>query len=216
MLPLLTSSFVEVYILKSFFCPFFPFIRPSSLGLTVLVAAVLTTACDNQRINELEEGVASEGDVKMKFGEPEKVWDGENGARIFEYSRRPLAPRIHLITIGPDGKMSSLRQVLAPRVCQDRNPACPWKQCGKCWQAHGKITPFELEECLALRLALYGWSQHRGHQNLCRLCLTAICVCCRLVRWLTRRCRPTDPAQYCEVTIKSMVVRDKTPMARYA
>lgn len=94
----------------------FPSIRQLSLALTMLVAALLTTACDNQRINELEEGVASEGDVRMKFGEPEKIWDGENGARIFEYNRQPAGAKNYMITIGPDGKMSSLRQVLAPHV----------------------------------------------------------------------------------------------------
>ena len=145
MLPLLTSSFVEVYILKSFFCPFFPFIRPSSLGLTVLVAAVLTTACDNQRINELEEGVASEGDVKMKFGEPEKVWDGENGARIFEYNRQPAGAKNYMITIGPYGKMSSLRQVLAPHVFAKIEPGMPMETVRKMLGKPMKITPFELK-----------------------------------------------------------------------
>jgi hypothetical protein len=80
-----------------------------------LIAVMLSlVACDQQRINELEDGVASEGDVRLKFGEPEKVWDGPNGARIFEYSRQPEGHVNYMITIGADGKMSALRQVLTP------------------------------------------------------------------------------------------------------
>ncbi len=62
-----------------------------SIGRFLFVTALLATlfgltACDQQRINELEDGVATEGDVRLKFGEPEKVWEGPNGARIFEYN----------------------------------------------------------------------------------------------------------------------------------
>ena len=82
----------------------------------LVCAAFAMSGCDQQRINELEEGVASEGDVRMKFGEPEKVWDGENGARIFEYNRQPAGAKNYMITIGTDGTMSALRQVLTPSV----------------------------------------------------------------------------------------------------
>jgi hypothetical protein len=68
--------------------------------------------CDQQRIAELEEGVATEADVRARFGEPEKVWDGANGVRIFEYNRQPAGHRNYMISIGTDGKMSALRQVL--------------------------------------------------------------------------------------------------------
>ena len=52
------------------------------LGVTLLLAA-----CDQQRIDELEEGVATEADVRARFGEPEKVWDAPGGGRTFEYNR---------------------------------------------------------------------------------------------------------------------------------
>lgn len=79
------------------------------------LAGLLTMAgCDQQRIIELEEGVANEADVRSKFGEPEKIWDGVGGSRIFEYNRQPAGHRNYMITIGTDGKMSALRQVLTP------------------------------------------------------------------------------------------------------
>ena len=70
-------------------------------------------ACDNQRIVELEEGVSSEADVRARFGEPEKIWDAANGGRTLEYNRQPAGYQNYMITIGTDGKMSALRQVLS-------------------------------------------------------------------------------------------------------
>jgi SmpA / OmlA family len=65
-----------------------------------LISALL--GCDSQKIAELEEGVATEADVRQRFGEPEAV------------PRLPAGQRNYMITIGPDGKMSALRQVLTP------------------------------------------------------------------------------------------------------
>ncbi len=45
------------------------------MGLFASMLALV--GCDQQRIIELEEGVATEADVRAKFGEPEKIWDGE-------------------------------------------------------------------------------------------------------------------------------------------
>jgi hypothetical protein len=73
---------------------------------------LLLTGCDQQRALELHEGVSTEADVRTKFGEPEKIWDAEGGTRIFEYNRQPAGHRNYMISIGPDGKMSALRQVL--------------------------------------------------------------------------------------------------------
>ena len=131
--------------MKSLLHPFLPSIGQFSLCLAISVAAVSITACDNQRISELEEGVATEGDVKMKFGEPEKVWDGENGARIFEYNRQPAGAKNYMITIGADGKMTALRQVLAPHVFAKIEPGMPMETVRKMLGKPMKITPYELK-----------------------------------------------------------------------
>lgn len=86
-------------------------------GWKVAMAVSLCLAgCDNQRIAELEEGVATEADVRAKFGEPEAVYAEPGGARTFEYPRQPEGQRNYMITIGADGRMSALRQVLRPDV----------------------------------------------------------------------------------------------------
>jgi outer membrane protein assembly factor BamE (lipoprotein component of BamABCDE complex) len=79
-----------------------------------LVFAGLLAGCDTKRISELEEGVSTEADVRAKFGQPAAIYNDENGARTFEYPRQPAGQVNYMITVGSDGKMSALRQVLKP------------------------------------------------------------------------------------------------------
>jgi outer membrane protein assembly factor BamE (lipoprotein component of BamABCDE complex) len=83
--------------------------------LCSLLAAVLTLpGCDSQKIAELEEGVATEADVRARFGTPAAIYEEPNGDRTLEYPRQPEGQTNYMISIGPDGRMSSLRQVLKP------------------------------------------------------------------------------------------------------
>ncbi len=70
--------------------------------------------CDPQKIAKLEEGVATEADVRKQFGEPHATYSEADGSKTFEYSRQPEGQVAYMITIGTDGKMSALRQVLKP------------------------------------------------------------------------------------------------------
>jgi SmpA / OmlA family len=108
--------------------------------------------CDPQRISELEEGVATEADVRAKFGEPEKVWDGPNGARVFEYNRQPAGHKNYMITIGTDGKMASLKQVLTPENFARVQPGMMMEDVRKLLGKPMKITPYELKKEVA-----YDW-----------------------------------------------------------
>jgi len=81
-------------------------------GLLAGLAALV--GCDQQRIARLEEGVSTEADVRAQFGPPEHVWDEPGGARTLEYNRSPSGWQNYMITIGPDGRMVALRQVLQP------------------------------------------------------------------------------------------------------
>ena len=92
------------------------FDRLRTLGLGGLLGSALwLAACDPQAIKELEEGVATEADVVQRFGQPERVWPEAGGAKTYEYNRQPEGLRNYMITIGADGKMSALRQVLTPQ-----------------------------------------------------------------------------------------------------
>lgn len=111
------------------------------------LASLLTlVGCDQQRIQELEEGVATESDVRAKFGEPEKIWDGEGGARIFEYNRQPQGHRNYMITIGTDGKMSSLSQVLTPANFAKVQPGMMMEDVRKMLGKPMRVIPYELKK----------------------------------------------------------------------
>ena len=101
--------------------------------------------CDQQAIKELEEGVATEADVRARFGEPEKIWDAPDGGRTFEYNRQPAGHRNYMITIGADGKMSALRQVLTPQNFAKVQPGMMMEEVRKMLGKPARITPFELK-----------------------------------------------------------------------
>ncbi|MEN9844852.1 MAG: outer membrane protein assembly factor BamE [Pseudomonadota bacterium] len=82
--------------------------------MLALLCGLALLGCDVQSIRELEEGLSTEADVRLRFGEPERIWPEADGARTLEYNRQPEGHRNYMITIGADGKMSALRQVLTP------------------------------------------------------------------------------------------------------
>ena len=86
--------------------------RPLRSLAGIVAAFVLFAGCDPQKVSELEEGVSTEQDVRARFGAPETIWNEPNGDRIFEYPRQPAGHANYMISIGPDGNMSALRQVL--------------------------------------------------------------------------------------------------------
>ena len=78
----------------------------------VILIFSLLMACDQQKISELEEGVSSEAAVRKRFGEPAAIYQEPNGDKTLEYPRQPAGHVNYMISIGPDGNMSALRQVL--------------------------------------------------------------------------------------------------------
>jgi hypothetical protein len=110
-----------------------------------LLATVLAlAACDSKNISELEEGVSTEADVRARFGEPENIWDGPDRGRIFEYNRQPQGQKNYMITIGTDGKMSALRQVLTPENFARVQPGMMMEDLRKMLGKPAKVTPYAL------------------------------------------------------------------------
>lgn len=112
----------------------------------LLLGAVLLAACDQRAINELEEGVSTDADVREKFGAPEAVWDGPDGAQIYEYNRQPEGYQNYQITIGPDGKMAALRQVLNPRTFAEIQPGMAMEDVRKLLGKPMKVTEYALKK----------------------------------------------------------------------
>ena len=100
---------------------------------TAALAALATSVfvllgCDQQKIDTLEEGLSTEADVRKTFGEPETIWPEAQGARTLEYPRQPMGHRNYMITIGADGVMTALRQVVAPHVFEQIHPGMTQEQ----------------------------------------------------------------------------------------
>jgi outer membrane protein assembly factor BamE (lipoprotein component of BamABCDE complex) len=102
-------------------------------------------ACDQQRIAQLEEGVATEADVRAQFGEPAAIYDEPDGSRVFDYPRQPEGRANYMITIGADGKMSALRQVLKPADFAKVTPGLDKAQVRRLIGPPAKTQKFELK-----------------------------------------------------------------------
>lgn len=111
-----------------------------------VLALVPLAGCDPQRISELEEGVSTEADVRARFGQPENVWDEPGGARTLEYNRNPSGHQNYMITIGPDGRMTALRQVLNPTTFARVQPGMAMEEVRRMLGKPARRTPYELKQ----------------------------------------------------------------------
>ena len=121
-----------------------------SMARAGLVAALATltllAGCDEQRIKELEEGLSTEVDVRDRFGVPEYIWQEPEGSRTLAYNRQPAGERNYMITIGTDGKMSALRQVLTPQNFEKILPGMTQEQVRRMLGKPSKMVPYELKK----------------------------------------------------------------------
>ena len=119
--------------------------RAATVAAAVFASLLTLTACDPQRISELKEGVSTEADVRDRFGAPENVWDEPGGARTFEYNRQPAGQVNYMITIGADGRMSALRQVLTPENFARVQPGQRMDEVRRLLGKPAKATPYPLK-----------------------------------------------------------------------
>ena len=107
-------------------------------------ALLALAACDPQRISALKEGVSTEADVRDRFGVPENVWDEPGGGHTLEYNRQPAGQVNYMITVGSDGRLVAVRQVLTPenfaRITPGMDMALVRRSLGK----PAKVTPYRL------------------------------------------------------------------------
>lgn len=117
----------------------------SMMLTTLALAATMLVGCDAQKIMKLEEGVSTEADVKQQFGEPNAVFPNADGSRTFEYTRQPAGQENYFITIGADGKMTSLRQVLKASEFAKIVPGMDKDQVRRVIGRPAKSTKFDLK-----------------------------------------------------------------------
>ena len=88
-------------------------------GMLGIGLAVALLACDQKGqfveefgLEKLARGISSESDIRMVMGQPDTVWEEENGARTLEYPKGPAGARTWVFHVGPDGKLVDYSQVL--------------------------------------------------------------------------------------------------------
>ena len=74
------------------------------------------------------------------------MWDEAGGARTFEYNRQPAGQVNYMITIGPDGRMTALRQVLTPETFARVSPGMRMDEVRRLLGKPAKVTPYELKK----------------------------------------------------------------------
>lgn len=141
--------------------------RWAALGL--VTSALLLAGCDPQRISELEEGLSTEADVRERFGPPEAVWDAPEGGQVYEYNRQPAGDVNYQITIGADGKMTALRQVLNAQNFAQITPGLMMEDVRRRLGKPMKITPYELK-----RETHYDWRYRDGPNDSDRKVFTVV------------------------------------------
>lgn len=78
----------------------------------LFLAALALAGCDQQRVQNLNEGLSTEADVRKQFGEPTQIIEKADGSKLLEYPRQPEGSTNYLALIGPDGKLTALTQQL--------------------------------------------------------------------------------------------------------
>lgn len=82
-------------------------------------AVLLAAACDRQGrpveefgLDKLAKGISSESDVRMVMGQPETVWEEEDGSRALQYPKGPEGVRTWEFVIDKNGTLKDYRQLL--------------------------------------------------------------------------------------------------------
>lgn len=122
------------------------FSRLGGMVTAAALGALSLLGCDQQKIDKLEEGLSTEADVRAQFGDPAFVWKEADGGRTFEYNRQPMGHQNYMITIGADGKMSALRQVVAPHVFAQIQPGMSDEQVRRMLGMPAKRMRFALKQ----------------------------------------------------------------------
>ena len=78
-------------------------------------------------------------------GAPAAVYTEDNGARTFDYPRQPAGQVNYMITIGADGKMSALRQVLTPENFARVRPGMGGEDVRRMLGKPARQVPYELK-----------------------------------------------------------------------
>lgn len=82
-------------------------------GRILLMLGALLTLLGCDRTNELRPGISTTAEIIDKLGRPTMEWQ-EGADKVWEYPFTPEGTRNYMLTIGPDGILRAMEQVLTP------------------------------------------------------------------------------------------------------
>ncbi|THF60789.1 outer membrane protein assembly factor BamE [Pseudothauera nasutitermitis] len=77
-----------------------------------LLTALGLPACDAYNLRALQPGVSTAAEVRERLGPPQVEWPNADGSVTWEYSRQPEGVECYMITLGTDGILRGVEQVL--------------------------------------------------------------------------------------------------------
>jgi outer membrane protein assembly factor BamE (lipoprotein component of BamABCDE complex) len=95
------------------------FMKKLILTLFACASLLVAAACDREGrpvgefgLSRLTTGMSDESDVRLIMGEPNTVFQEDDGTRILEYPKGPEGARTWMFRIGSDGKLQEYHQAL--------------------------------------------------------------------------------------------------------
>ncbi|MFM2345735.1 MAG: outer membrane protein assembly factor BamE [Pseudomonadota bacterium] len=117
----------------------------SAAALAGLVFGLALPGCDARREARLQPGQATEQEVLREFGTPVAIRGLPEGQRRLEFSAQPEGTTNHVATIGADGRLVQLRQLLQPEGFAQVRPGMTVEQ------VREQLGPPALKEAYALK-----------------------------------------------------------------
>lgn len=117
--------------------------RRRGWAAAALLALGLLGACDYIAEKKLSAGESTEADVRRYMGEPEMIWEEQDGSRTLEYPRGPLGTETYFVVIGADGRYRSITQVLSEENFRKVQPGMTRDEVRQILGKPGEITRYK-------------------------------------------------------------------------
>lgn len=115
-------------------------------GWALLVMLLPLGACDFVAQKKLVAGESTEADVRRLMGEPELIWEDDDGSRTLEYPRGPQGLQTWLVWVGPDGRYRRMEQVLVEEHFRTLKPGMDRDAVRQVLGKPGEITRFARQQ----------------------------------------------------------------------
>ncbi len=113
-------------------------------GFVLMLGALFSLlGCD--RTGELRPGISTTAEVIEKMGQPTMEWQ-EGANQVWEYPFTPEGIRNYMLTIGPDGILKAMDQVLTPENFARVQPGMTRQQIRRLLGKPASVQFFELKQ----------------------------------------------------------------------